>query len=154
MHFDIQKDLNKSLESEVLGEQLFATAARFSVNKTRRQKWQTLRQLETQTKNRLWQYLAETQQYARTKPFIRLEATVSGFALACLPWKISMSLLERGTLPFLATFTRLEQHGKSDELDFFSYMTTHEQAIQKFAQLEKQGKGDSSLHAVLNLLQP
>lgn len=147
-----QKDLNQLLNSEILGEQLFATAARLSRNLQQREKWQTLAALEAQTKRYFTDYLRQSQQHAKARQLIKLQASISRAALAFLPWKISMQLLDQGTAPFLQCFERLNQGSSPQDLAFFNYVLAHEQAIKKFAQLEQQNKPDQSLEPVLKLL--
>lgn len=149
-----QKDLNTILESELLGERLFATAAAFSLSSEKRRKWQTLEVLEVQTKQRLLDYLQHTQQTARSRKHIALEATISGIALALLPWKLSMHLMEQGTQSFLETFERLQAQSQQHPLDneFFDFVVAHEKAIQQFAQREKAGEKHHTLAQVHALL--
>lgn len=149
-----QKDLNTILESELLGEHLFATAALFSFNPNQRRKWQALEVLESQTKQRLLDYLKNSQQTATSRKLLKLEATISGIALAVLPWKLSMHLLGQGTRPFLETFERLEAQSQQQPQDtaFFKYVVAHEKAIQHFAKLEQSGDSRHSLVPVHALL--
>lgn len=80
-----QKDLNKLLTSEILGEQLFKVAARLSSNANQRKKWKVLTALETQTKDYFLDYLKQSQQHAKADPIAKLQASASGAALALLP---------------------------------------------------------------------
>lgn len=149
-----QKDLNTVLESELLGQRLFATAAAFSLSSDKRRKWQTLEVLETQTKQRLLDYLQHSQQKARARRHIPLEAAISGIALALLPWKLSMHLVEQGTQSFLNTFERLQAQSQQhpQDTDFFDFVVAHEKAIQQFARREKAGEKHHTLAAVHALL--
>ena len=149
-----QKDLNTVLESELLGERLFATAAAFSLSSDKRRKWQTLEVLEVQTKQRVLDYLQHSQQKARSRKHIALEATISGIALAVLPWKLSMHLVEQGTQSFLNTFERLQAQSQQhpQDTDFFDFVVAHEKAIQQFAQQEKAGEKHHTLAQVHALL--
>lgn len=147
-----QKDLNKLLTSEILGEQLFKVAARLSTNANQRKKWQALAALETQTKDYFLDYLKQSQQHAKADAIAKLQASVSGAALALLPWNMAMQLLEDGTRQFLQAFERLQQHSSPEDLAFFTYVVEHELAIQRFAQLERQGNTEHSLQPVLALM--
>lgn len=146
-----QQDLNTALESEILGELLFQTAANFSLSSSKRHKWQLLAQLETQTLERLQQFLATSLQQAEVRHHVKLQARISGVILAQLPWKLSMYLLKRGTLPFIIAFERLNQHAQADSKVFLQYLLAHEQAIAEFAKREIQGE-ENSLAPVLSLL--
>ncbi|WP_034279417.1 hypothetical protein [Alkanindiges illinoisensis] len=147
-----QKDLNKLLTSEILGEQLFKVAARLSSNPKQRKKWQVLAALETQTKDYFLDYLKQSQQHAKADAIAKLQASASGAALALLPWNMAMQLLEDGTKQFLQAFKRLQQHSSPEDLAFFTYVVEHELAIQRFAQLEQQGNIEHSLQPVLALI--
>ncbi|ONG41409.1 hypothetical protein BKE30_04715 [Alkanindiges hydrocarboniclasticus] len=147
-----QKDLNKLLTSEILGEQLFKVAARLSADASQRRKWQLLAALESQTKDYFLQYLKQSQQHAKADVIAKLQASASGAALALLPWKMAMQLLEDGTRQFLQAFKRLQQHSSPEDLAFFTYVVEHELAIQRFAQLEQQGHTEQSLQPVLALM--
>jgi len=52
-----QRNLDRTLASEVAGEIVFAAAARWTRAAERREKWLRLRKLETQTKHRLVDFL-------------------------------------------------------------------------------------------------
>lgn len=149
-----QKDLNTILESELLGERLFATAATFSLSSDKRRKWQTLQVLEAQTKQRLLDYLQDSQQKAKARKLIAIEATISGIALALLPWKLSMHLMDQGTQSFLQTFERLQAQSQQHPQDtaFFDFVVAHEKAIQQFAKREKAGEKHHTLAQVHALL--
>ncbi len=151
-HSQYQKDLNKVLESEIFGRQLFSTAARISPFRTNSRKWTALEALEQQTLERLIQFLDTHQQQAQARPLMRFQGKVYGLVLALLPWKLSMKLLEDGTQPFMEAFERLQSGADQESMEFFLYVLKHEQAIAEFAALERRGQPGDSLAAVHKLL--
>lgn len=149
---EYQADLDRTYESEVYGEVLFAAAARFTRSPERREKWLRLQRLETQTKERILQYLEAHQQHASLPRFVRAKGRVLGALLAMLPWPLSMKLLEDGTSPFLAVFARLERNATASTKEFFSYVVAHERAIAEFARRERSRRPETSIQPVASLL--
>ena len=90
----LQQDLNIALESEILGELIFLNAAQHARSIEQQQKGKTLAQLETQTLQRLEDFLAQQGHTASIRPHIKLQAKASGIAMAKLPWKVAMYLLK------------------------------------------------------------
>jgi hypothetical protein len=136
---EYQADLNRLYESEVFGELLFATAARLSGAGTHRDSWLLLRDLETQTKDRLLAFLSTSGQQARLPTLVRAKGVLVGTLLGVLPWSLAMKLLEDGTAPFLAVFERLERNAPESARAFFAYVVAHERAIAEFARRERAG---------------
>jgi hypothetical protein len=149
---EYQADLDRTYESEVMGEVLFAAAARLTLSAERREKWRRLQDLETQTKDRLLAYLATHQQGASLPAFIMAKGRLLGAVLALLPWSVSMKLLGDGTAPFLAVFERLERNADASTKGFFSYVVAHERAIAEFARRERSGQRAQSIAPVTTLL--
>ncbi|MDM1019979.1 hypothetical protein QSV37_06610 [Acinetobacter sp. VNK23] len=147
-----QHDLNTALESEILGELIFLNAAKHARSAEQQQKWQTLAQLETQTLQRLQDFLKQQGQTASIRFHLKLQAKASGIAMAKLPWKLAMHLLKQGTNPFMATFERMNQHADANTQDFLKYLLAHEQALAEFATQELKGNSTNSLEAVFKLL--
>lgn len=147
-----QKDLNTALESEILGELLFQYAAKHSRSKAQQYKWQILARLETQTLQKLQQFLLEHQQTASIRGYIRLQAKASGIAMAKMPWKVAMHLLKQGTKPFLHTFERMNRHSNLASQEFLQYLLAHEQALATFATHELNGNSKHSLEPIFKLL--
>lgn len=153
MHYkNYQKDLNTIVESEIFGIALFGAAKKFAKHTQQQQKWQTLEALEQQTLVRLQEFLQETQQTATSRSHIKLKGHIFGYALAKMPWKISMYLLKDGTQPFMQTFARLLQHADPKTKAFFDYIMAHEQSIYDFAQQELKKPSAHSLASVEALL--
>jgi hypothetical protein len=149
---EYQSDLNQILESEMMGEILFNMAARLTWSSQRRRKWLLLRDLETQTKNRLFEFLHQQQQRASLSRPVKIKGYYCGLLLGLLPWPKSMKLLEHGTIPFLKVYKRLEENADEPSREFFSYVVAHEEAIAEFARLERSGDSEQSINAVMGLL--
>lgn len=109
-------------------------------------------QLETQTLQRLEDFLAQQGHTASIRPHIKLQAKASGIAMAKLPWKVAMHLLKQGTKPFMETFERMNQHADATTQEFLRYLLAHEQALAEFATQELKGNSRHSLVAVERLL--
>ena len=147
-----QQDLNIALESEILGELIFLNAAKYARSIKQQQKWKALARLETQTLQRLQLFLMQQGHTASIRLHIKLQAKVSGIAMAKLPWKIAMHLLKQGTKPFMETFERMNRHADVTAQEFLRYLLAHEQALAEFATQELKGNSTSSLAAVETLL--
>lgn len=147
-----QNDLNIALESEILGELIFLNAAQHARFIEQQQKWKKLAQLETQTLQRLGDFLVQQGHTASIRPHIKLQAKASGIAMAKLPWKVAMHLLKQGTKPFMETFERMNQHADATTQEFLRYLLAHEQALAEFATQELKGNSRHSLVAVEKLL--
>ena len=149
---EYQADLDRTYESEVYGEVLFAAAARLTRSVERREKWHRLKDLETQTKGRLLEFLDTHARRASLPAFIRAKGWLLGSLLALLPRSVAMKLPEDGTAPFLAVFERLERHAVESSRGFFSYVVAHERAIAEFARRERAGRPKKSIEPVMLLL--
>jgi hypothetical protein len=148
-----QKDLDLSVDSEHVGEVLFKTTAKVMWSSERRAKWDTLAELESQTKSRLHEYLVASEQRGSAGRTPGLRGKTLGLLLALLPWRVSMNALAKGTARYLAAFRRLETSAESDlDRDFFEYLVAHEVAIRSFARAELEGDADRALASVLALL--
>ncbi|MBJ8554233.1 MULTISPECIES: hypothetical protein [Acinetobacter] len=148
-----QVDLNCAMESEVLGELLFITAADYTKSSEQKFKWQLLAKLETQTLERLQFYLQQNGQTAYVRSHIKLQAKISGIAMAKLPWKLAMYLLKQGTNPFIKVFERMDHKADRPSQDFFKYLLAHEYAIAEFARLELQGESIKSIKLLFDLIE-
>jgi len=116
-------------------------------------KWLKLKELETQTKERLSAFLLAAGLHAREPLMARPFGRAAGALLGVLPWSLAMRILERGTRPYLKVFERLEQGSRNENKAFFAYVTAHERAIAEFARRECKGQKGNSLMPVTKLLQ-
>lgn len=148
-----QEDLNCAMESEVLGELLFLTAAKHTKSCEQQYKWNLLATLETQTLERLQIYLQQNGQTTFVRSHIKLQAKISGLAMAKLPWKLAMYLLKQGTNPFIKVFERMDYKADRPSHDFFKYLLTHEYAIAEFARLELKGESTKSTKLIHDLIE-
>lgn len=147
-----QHDLNIALESEILGELIFLNAAQHARSIEQQQKGKTLAQLETQTLQRLGDFLVQQGHTASIRPQIKLQAKASGIAMAKLPWKVAMYLLKQATKPFMKIFERMSQHADATTQEFLRYLLVYDQALAEFAIKELKGNSTNSLVSVEKLL--
>ena len=146
-----KRDLQHIHESEVFGLASFETAARFTRDTERKEKWLTLAALEEQTLQRYLDYMRETNQAVVEPAGWRLMGYGAGAGLAILPWRLSMKTLVDATAKFQVIFQRLMQNSEETHRDFFAYVFAHEKAIEAFAKKEL-SKDRNSLKAVNSLL--
>lgn len=147
-----QNDLNKLLESEIFGEAVFLTAAKYTKSEKHKQKWLALAALETQTLERFQIFLKQNNLNAHSRLHIKVQGNATGFALAKMPWKLAMYLLKDGTQPFMQAFERLCQHADQNTQIFFEYVLNHEKSIYTFADKELKKQKTTSLDLVYQLL--
>ena len=148
-----QRDLDKALESEVLGELLFQTAAAHANQPEQQEKWLLLARLETQTLHKLQDFLQQNGWQASVSAMTRLGARASGVALGRMPWGLAMRLLRQGTGPFMRTFERMHAHADVQTRGFLAYLLAHEQALAEFARREIEEAGRDALAPVRALLE-
>lgn len=147
-----EHDLARLIESEVLGETTFATAARSALTERRRRAWKTLERLESQTRLRAEAFLRRSDLDVPRLPIVETRGLLGGVALAVLPWRIQMALLLQATREFLPGFERLARaHRNGANEALFRYIVEHELALAEFARREASGEG-STLSAVERLL--
>lgn len=146
-----KKDLQHIHESEVFGLASFETAARFSRNAERKEKWLVLAALEEQTLQRYLDYMRETNQTVVEPAGWSLIGYGAGVALGLLPWRLSMKALVDATAKFQVIFRRLMENSEEAHRDFFAYVFAHEKAIEAFAKKEL-ARDRNSLKAVNHLL--
>ena len=147
-----QSDLNKLLESEIFGEAVFYTAAKYAKSEEHKQKWLALAALETQTLERFQVFLKQNNLKATSRLHIKAQGNATGFALAKMPWKLAMYLLKDGTQPFMQAFERLCQYADQETQMFFEYVLNHEKSIYAFADKELKKQKTTSLDLVDQLL--
>lgn len=145
------EDLQRIHESEVYGFAVFDIASRLTVHAERKKKWLALRALEEKTLQRYLSYMQDTGQTIVEPRGWRLKGYAEGAVLGALPWRLSMKLVAKATLPFQERFLRLKQNAEADHQDFFSYVYAHEKAIEAFAKKEL-AREKNSLAAVESLL--
>ncbi|MFW1857840.1 hypothetical protein [Acinetobacter defluvii] len=147
-----RNDLNKLMESEIFGEAVFRTAAKYTKSQEHKQKWMVLAALETQTLERFKLFLTQNNLTATCHLLMKVQGKVTGFALAKMPWKMAMYLLKDGTQPFMQAFERLCQHADQNTQLFFEYVLNHEKSLYEFADKELKKQKTTSLDKVRFLL--
>lgn len=152
MRTQYAKDLDRLYESEVLGELTFSIAEALTLSRPKREKWKVLRALEATTKGKLLALVAASGERVQCRAIVRLQAVLAGIGLAIFPWRLSMSLIEMSTGPFLRVFERLERGANTETSDFFTFVVQHELAIVEFAQRERSGSSETSLARASALL--
>lgn len=148
-----EKDLYHIYESEVMGEAMFGLLTRLSVNVDSKRKWLALARLESQTKQRYLEYVADKPLFADKSRPSSLQGLGYGLLFAMLPWNKAMKMLSEGTAPFMDVFGRLQQHAAEGDAPFFDYVMAHEEAIKAFADEELAGNRHTSLQPVEALLE-
>ena len=88
-----RRDLQRIHESEVYGLAVFDTAARWTRDAVRKEKWLVLRALEEKTLARYLAHMRTSGQPVVEPRLWRLRGRVEGAALGLMPWRISMKLL-------------------------------------------------------------
>ena len=146
-----KEDLQRIHESEVYGFAVFDTAAKVTRSREQKQKWLVLRALEEQTLKRYLEYMRESGQAVVEPRVWALKGRGEGAALGLMPWGLAMRLVRDATVPFQEKFLRLKNSAKESDAEFFSYVYSHEKAIETFAKMEL-SKEHGSLNAVEELL--
>ena len=141
----LKKDFYAIYKSEVLGETLFGVCAALSKGESQ-EKWEYLRRLETQTKERFLDFSRELDVQHAYPVFSKLTGYMLGVLFALLPWQRAMKLIGSGTPALIEVFSRLQERGPKEGEIFFDYVLAHELAIQQFARDEIQGKPDAYKH--------
>lgn len=146
-----KSDLQNIHESEVYGRAVFDMAARFTINRERKQKWLALKALEDQTLERYLEYMRESGQTVSEPLGWALKGRAEGAALGLLPWRLAMKFVKDATGPFQEKFRRLKENATEADQAFFAYVYAHEKAIEAFAEKELSGT-EGSLKAVRDLV--
>lgn len=148
---EYQDDLQRIHESEVYGTAVFSTAARLTLNPSRKKKWLALKALEEQTLERYLAHMQATGQAIKEPKGWAARGSAEGAALALMPWRLAMRLVRDATGPFQEKFLRLKNHADDTQRDFFTYVYAHEKAIEAFA-IKELDRSDNSTKAIEKLL--
>jgi len=135
-------------QGEVLGEAVFARFAARESDPMRRYKWESLLQLESETKVRLRPFLARL---GLSISDADVKDRADGFAqnYSTTPWADQMKTLIEVTDFFLGKFREVAAFAPEGDRSITQSMIAHEQAIQDFAKLELAGNARSSIDAVV-----
>lgn len=145
-------DLVEALKCEVLGESSLRMAARLTLNTERRQKVEVMRQLETQTKNRILDYFQRNNLEVPSMSGVVLKGTILGMLFPLSPWKGIVDNTIKETDHYLVLFNRLEENAAEKDKELFQYIVAHEEGIKRFAQLEQENSGVNTLKPMTDLL--
>lgn len=139
--------------SEILGKMVFKTAKAVTFNKSQKEKFQKLYELEVKTLGKLYEYTKKNNyQTNLSKLFWQTKGFIEGIGLGLLPWKLSMKLLADATIPFQKVFLSLKEQSNEEDADFFLFVYQHEMSLFKFAHEELKGNPNSlkAVEALLN----
>ena len=149
----VTHDLARLVESEALGEAMFATAVHLSSSDPERRAWSALRDLEIQTNAGVSGFIERAELPGSASNRLASTAGVSGAtALRILPFSARLKAVRLGTKRYLPAFQRLAQHyAGTEEAEFFDYVVRHELAIISFT-TEALAQERNALDPVLRLL--
>ena len=149
----VTRDLARLVESEALGEAMFATSAHLSFSDQERRGWSALRDLEIQTNAGVSGFLERAELPGSASNRLASTAGVSGAtALRVLPFGTRLKMIRLGTKRYLPAFLRLAEHyAGTEEAEFFDYVVQHELAIISFT-TEALSQKRNALDPVLRLL--
>jgi len=145
-------DLLDALKCEVLGEASLRMAVRLTSNPIRRKKVEVMRQLETQTKNRILDYFKNKNIEIPNLSGVVLKGTVLGILFPLSPWKGIVENTIKETDHYLVLFNRLELNAEEGDRELFRYIVAHEEAIKRFAELEQENSTADTLKPMTDLL--
>ena len=138
-------------QGEVGGEALFMAYMAAETDSTRKLKWATCMQLETETKARLRPFLIrvglDLEEERDAEELAQRRASYPART-----WVEHMQWLVRVTDYYLEQFRALESAAPPEDLEIMQSMIVHESALQNFARCELAGDTDTSLEAVNALL--
>jgi hypothetical protein len=146
-----QRELTWAHGTEVFGEALYSTAARFTRQASRRRKWQTLAALEMRTKTMVAEALDREGVPAFPSRLQRSLGQITGVLAAVFPWRCTLWVVGVVARSTVARFERFETEAPLKHLPLLQYLTAHERAQCDFVAHELAGD-DDSLAEVLNVL--
>ena len=147
------QDLVTALQSEVMGEAAFRSACLTSLDGAKRAKLRALWRLEAQTKQRIINHYQDNGIRMPGTGWLAMKSSLLGLLFHLSPWKMLIKSFLEETDKYLVVFRRLEAEAAEADKALFQNVVDHELAIQSFAQLESQGRGDASIEAVTALLE-
>jgi hypothetical protein len=129
---------------ELLGESLFGAMADTEPDDARREKLRALEAVEARTASRL-QVLIETSRIdAGDEQAPRADGLRLVEGMGDQPWLPFLENVRRALPAFLANFERLRSIGAPDD-PILAELVAHEQAIDRFAELEGEGRSAEAL---------
>lgn len=149
---DYVTGLQQAYRTELVGEAVYATAARFTLRRDRRAKWLALSELERQTKEEIALQITHHGSEVEPRLFELRIGQVAGALLALLPWRLALRLLRSVAQRTVHFWERLERDFPDGDPEFLARLTDHEHAQVAFAQRELGGNSQHSLDPVVALI--
>jgi len=135
-------------QGEVVGEALTNCYVGVETDPTRKYKWATVMQLESETKVRLRPFMSQLGlSIAQEDPSKNIAELVQGYASKS--WQQHMQELVQITTFYLGKFREIEAAAPDSEREVAHSMVVHEAAIKRFGELELTGDGKNSLNDVI-----
>lgn len=139
-------------QGEVLGEAVMDRVLQLEREPLRRWKWETLQQLETETKARLRPFLVRLGLSVVPEDVHgKVEEITKGFAEKS--WSELMEMFIQATSSYLDKYREMEAAAPDGEREVAHSMVVHESAIFAFAKRELAGESENSLDDVIQQLQ-
>jgi hypothetical protein len=139
-------------QGEVLGEALLACYVALEPDASRRYKWGTVLQLETETKARLRPFLTRLG-LSIAQDDVRDQVAEFAQKFSSKSWRDHMQELAGITKVYLEKFRALAAAAPDEDHEIAQSMVAHEAAINRFAQLELDGDAANSLNDMIAQLQ-
>ena len=139
--------LLEAYRGELLGKALFGAMADTETDDTQREKVRALEQVEARTAARL-RTLVEASGIDDDEQGSQADGVQLAEAVRSQPWLTFLRDLRRALPAYLANFERLQSIGVPDD-PILAELVAHERAIDRFAELEEDGRSADAL-AVLH----
>jgi hypothetical protein len=143
--------LDERYQGEVYGEALFRTLGEQSRDAALRAKLRVLEQLERETKQRLREELAALGLAPQESAERRAEGEALARRLAQVPWPTFMRGFLAEVRKLVEVFEKSERLAPPGKQALLRFVTSHERALGRFAELELEG-ADGSLAPIEALL--
>ncbi|MDE2058794.1 MAG: hypothetical protein KGL31_12890 [candidate division NC10 bacterium] len=147
-----RQSLKRAYDIEVFGEAVYAMAAHLAPRPDQRRKWEALRQLEAQTRDRLRTALTR----AGDTPYDSAVRTWLGGAVGAfvgvLPWRVTLILLNIILRWSVRLFEQVENEVFRKEGSLVHGLAAHERAQWEFVRRELAGD-ETSIDAILAQLE-
>lgn len=147
---EFTRRLLSAYRTEIFGQALYRTLARLAADKRRRQKWRQLAALEIQTRQRLALALHGTALPAGRSMWVF--GVLAGGAMAVLPWRVAIRLLQAGARPAMQALERFAAQAAGRDPALLDYLLQHERVQLEFAAHELAGRPAQSIAGVAALL--
>lgn len=147
-----QQSLKRAYEIEVFGEAVYAMAAHLARRPEHRRKWEALRQLEAQTRDRLRTTLARAGDTPHDLLVRSWLGSAVGAVIGVLPWRMTLTLLDIVLRWSVRFFERVEDEVCEKEGLSAYELAAHERAQWEFVRRELAGD-EQSIDPILALLE-